>query len=81
MSWSRKVQFWIVAGVVLCIVTSVFLCFAQPLFESWRALNFLRIASAMRPGITSEVDALNALRSFGPGTGSTVDAQPLLSRV
>lgn len=81
MNRSRKAWFWIAGGIILCGLACVFICVAQSIFESWRARNFLRIISTMRPGTTTEAEALNALRSYGPGAESDSSGDRLLARV
>lgn len=81
MNRSRRASFWIAGGIILCGIAFVSTCFVQSIFESWRARNFLRIISTMRPGTTSEAEAQNALRSYGSGAESTLAGERLLSRV
>jgi hypothetical protein len=81
MGRSRKAWFWVAGGMILCGLACVSICIGQSMFEGWRARNFLRLISTMRPGTTTEANALDALRSYGPGTDSTQAGERLLARV
>lgn len=81
MNRSAKAWFWIAGGVILCGFACVSICITQSIFESWRARNFLGIISTMRPGTTTEADALNALRGYGAGAQSASTGERLIARV
>ena len=80
MSIGRGLRFWISATILLCLA-GVSMCIAHSILESWKAHRFLATISNMRPGVTSEAEALKAMRGFGPGAPTTRIGEPLVARV
>jgi hypothetical protein len=70
-----------VGGVLLCALASVSLCVFESAYESWRARRFLETLSTLRPGTTTETDALNAMHRYGPGAESTRYGEKFVARM
>jgi hypothetical protein len=76
----KKVLLRGVGIVSLFCFVFVCTCILQSWLQSWRAERFFETISTFRPGISSEVDTLIALRNFGPGATLTQVGEPLVSR-
>lgn len=62
----------VVTGLIAgCIVAACY-CAAYPFYERWRAAKFIDIVAQLKPGVTTESQAREALRSYRPETEQLV---------
>lgn len=63
MKKAIKTVFW--GSVAICTVAACYYA-AYPLAERWRASRFIAIVAQLKPGVTTESQAREALRSYRP---------------
>jgi hypothetical protein len=54
----------VVIGLITACIAAVCYCVAYPFYQRWRATNFINAVAQLRPGITTELQAKEALRSY-----------------
>ncbi len=62
----------VVIGVLAACIIAVCYCAAYPFYERWRATKFINTVAQLRPGVTTESQVKEALRSYHHGTEGLV---------
>jgi hypothetical protein len=62
----KGIKILVIGLIAACTVAACY-CLVYPLFERWRATKFIDTIARLKPGVTTESQAREALRSYRPG--------------
>jgi hypothetical protein len=62
----------VIIGLIAACTVAVCYCVAYPFYERWRATEFIDAVAQLRPGVTTESQVREALRSYHQGAEGLV---------